>query len=205
MPITSHFPTFIYYENLFPKKKKEFTTDLLKECYQFKKIDKSGQKWSEKNYPGGYTSYQSISNLHQVSSTFADLEKQIRKHCYRFAKHLDYDLKGKELVMTDFWMNIMPKSVIHPMHLHPLSTISGTYYVSAPKGTSSISFEDPRLDRFMAQPQRKERHKSENAYYKTIQPQDGKLVLFESWLRHQVGANPSNKDRVSVSFNYHWA
>lgn len=205
MPITAHFPTFIYYENLFPRKKKEFTTELLKECYQFKNIDKAGQKWSEKNYPGGYTSYQSISNLHQVSSTFAALEAQIKKHCYKFARHLDYDLKGKELVMTDFWMNIMPHRVIHPMHLHPLSTISGTYYISTPKDTSSISFEDPRLDRFMAQPQRKENHKKQNAYYVNIQPEEGKLVLFESWLRHQVGANPTKKDRVSVSFNYHWA
>jgi len=205
MPITSHFPTFLYYENLVPRKKKEFTKDLLKECYQLKAMDAEGRKWSEKNYPGGYSSYQSISNLHQMSSTFMNLESIIKKHCKKFARHLDYDLSDKELLMTDCWVNIMPHRVIHPMHLHPLSTISGTYYVSTPKGTSSITFEDPRMNCFMAQPPRKSNPKKENAYYTAIEPEEGKVVLFESWLRHQVGANPAKKDRVSVSFNYHWA
>jgi len=29
--------------------------------------------------------------------------------------------------MTDCWVNVMPKQVVHGLHLHPLSTISGTY------------------------------------------------------------------------------
>ena len=32
----------------------------------------------------------------------------------------------------------------------------------------------------------------------------GKLILFESWLRHEVAPNPTRGDRVSVSFNYDW-
>jgi uncharacterized protein (TIGR02466 family) len=32
----------------------------------------------------------------------------------------------------------------------------------------------------------------------------GKVVLFESWLRHEVPPNPRDAERVSVSFNYHW-
>jgi uncharacterized protein (TIGR02466 family) len=30
------------------------------------------------------------------------------------------------------------------------------------------------------------------------------VVLFESWLRHEVAANQAEEDRVSISFNYHW-
>jgi uncharacterized protein (TIGR02466 family) len=32
----------------------------------------------------------------------------------------------------------------------------------------------------------------------------GKLVLFESWLRHEVPPNPVAAERVSISFNYGW-
>jgi uncharacterized protein (TIGR02466 family) len=32
----------------------------------------------------------------------------------------------------------------------------------------------------------------------------GHIVLFESWLRHEVLANPVAAERVSVSFNYQW-
>jgi uncharacterized protein (TIGR02466 family) len=32
----------------------------------------------------------------------------------------------------------------------------------------------------------------------------GHLVLFESWLRHEVAPNPIDEERISVSFNYNW-
>jgi uncharacterized protein (TIGR02466 family) len=32
----------------------------------------------------------------------------------------------------------------------------------------------------------------------------GHVVLFESWLRHEVAQNPVTAERVSVSFNYDW-
>jgi uncharacterized protein (TIGR02466 family) len=32
----------------------------------------------------------------------------------------------------------------------------------------------------------------------------GSLVLFESWLRHEVAPNPGRGERISISFNYGW-
>jgi uncharacterized protein (TIGR02466 family) len=32
----------------------------------------------------------------------------------------------------------------------------------------------------------------------------GSVVLFESWLRHEVAPNPLDSERVSISFNYGW-
>ena len=36
--------------------------------------------------------------------------------------------------MTDCWVNVMPAGVVHSLHLHPTSFISGTYYVEVPEG-----------------------------------------------------------------------
>jgi len=127
----------------------------------------------------------------------------ISAHVKRYAKALDYDLRGNQLKMSDCWVNIMPQKVQHGLHLHPLSTISGTYYVSTPPGSSSIKFEDPRLSKFMAAPPKKRGCRAANKQYIEYPARAGHLVLFESWLRHEVSANPS-EERVSVSFNYQW-
>ena len=37
-----------------------------------------------------------------------------------------------------------------------------------------------------------------------LQPQAGTILMWESWLRHEVPANAARKERISVSFNYAW-
>ncbi|QLY27198.1 2OG-Fe(II) oxygenase family protein [Bdellovibrio sp. KM01] len=203
--IKALFPTFVYYSPLQEKAKMAvLNKDLKQEAYKIAEIDEEGQAWSQKNYKGGYTSYGSMSQLHQFSSTFGDLEKAINKHVYKFVKHLEMDINPKELKMSSCWVNIMPTSVIHTMHLHPLSVISGTYYLQTPKNCSAIKFEDPRMDSFMASPPRKHNAKTHNQRYHSVEPQEGNLVLFESWLRHEVPANDAAKERISISFNYDW-
>lgn len=207
MSIKAWFPTFIYYERLIANERtaERFNRELLKECYQIRDFDEEGREWSAKSYPGGYTSYGSMAQLHRFSSTFADLERRINQHVKRFAAHLEMDLRKRRFEMSDCWVNIMPKQVVHSLHLHPLSFLSGTYYVSTPAGCSNIKFEDPRLSKFMAAPPRLPTHRDENRQFVSYPAETGKLILFESWLRHEVAANQSEEDRVSISFNYHWS
>jgi uncharacterized protein (TIGR02466 family) len=117
---------------------------------------------------------------------------------------LDFYLAGRKLTMTDCWVNVMSHQVVHGLHLHPLASLSGTYYVRCPRGCSGLKFEDPRLDRFMAAPPRKPRARRENQVWVTIPAEQGNLVLFESWLRHEVAPNPTVAERISISFNYSW-
>lgn len=202
--IKSLFPTFIYYSPLISCSPKSFNNDLKVEALKFAEIDLAGKRWSSKNYRGGYTSYGSIPHLHKVSTTFETLESEINKHVYKFAKHLEMDINLKELKMSSCWINIMPMNAAHTMHIHPLSVISGTYYVRTPEDCSSIKFEDPRLESFMASPPRKHSAKIQNQRHFSLEPQEGHLVLFESWTRHEVPPNNSKKDRISISFNYDW-
>lgn len=202
--IKTLFPTSVYYAPLKSQGLNQLNKELKAEALKFAEIDDQGQLWSLKNYKGGYTSYGSISHLHQVSTTFENLEKEINKHVRKFVKYLEMDIDPKELKMTSCWINIMPTDVIHTMHIHPLSVISGTYYVQTPKNCSSLKFEDPRLDAFMASPPRKHNAKEANLRHYSLAPKEGHVVLFESWLRHEVPKNDSNKERISISFNYDW-
>ena len=56
----------------------------------------------------------------------------------------------------------------------------------------------------MATPPRRADSRRENRPWFTLPAQAGRLVLFESWLRHEVTPNRAAAERVSVSFNYNW-
>ena len=195
------FPTLVYATRLQAGRWQAFNAQLLRECRQLRLDDEAGRRWSARNYPGGYTSYNSVSHMQRLSPTFATLEKKLNKHVAAFARALEFDLEGRALAMTDCWVNVMPKQVVHGLHLHPLSTISGTYYVQTPKGCPGIKLEDPRLDRFMAAPPRKA---GAARPWVEMPAAAGSLILFESWLRHEVPPNPLAAERISISFNYGW-
>jgi uncharacterized protein (TIGR02466 family) len=202
--IQALFPTLIYSASLQRSAARGFNRQLLKECRQLRLDDAAGRRWSKENYPGGYTSYGSVHRLQTVSPTFETLRKKLERHVARFSAALQWDLRGRELGMTDCWVNIMPRGTVHTLHLHPHSTLSGTYYVQVPKGSPGIKFEDPRLDRFMAAPARQREAPRELRPWVTYQAAAGSLLLFESWLRHEVAPNGVNAERISVSFNYNW-
>jgi uncharacterized protein (TIGR02466 family) len=204
MPVRALFPTLVHEARLAPADARALNRRLLTECLQYREDDAAGQAWSASRYPGGYTSYGSLNRMHELSPTFAALERRLCRHVRAFARRLALDLQGRELAMTDCWINVMPRGVVHGLHLHPLSTISGTYYVRTPRGTAGIKFEDPRLDRYMAAPPRRADCRPEQQPWFTVAAEAGKVVLFESWLRHEVPPNPVAAERISISFNYNW-
>jgi uncharacterized protein (TIGR02466 family) len=205
MPVRAWFPTHIYCEPLKKTALARYNEALAVECRQLRDFDQAGRKWSEKNYPGGYTSYASLNELHRFSSTFTDLERKLTKHVAAFARSLEMDLRGRTIRMTDCWVNIMPPTAAHSLHLHPLSFVSGTYYVATPRGCSGLKFEDPRLSKFMAAPPKLPSARPVNRAHVTYPAEAGNVILFESWLRHEVAANRVHDERISISFNYNWS
>lgn len=201
MPARALFPTLVHVARLPARSSAALNRELKREAAQLRAADGAGQRWSARNYPHGYTSYGSLDRLHRMSSTFATLEVKLRRHVMAYARQLGYDLDGRQLAMTDCWINVMGRDASHGLHLHPTSTISGTYYVQVPRGAPGLKFEDPRLDRFMAAPPRRA---DADQPWVTVPAVAGQVVLFESWLRHEVPRQQVEGERISVSFNYNW-
>jgi uncharacterized protein (TIGR02466 family) len=204
MTVHKLFPTLVYSARLTGASRGRLNERLLRECRQLRLDDGAGRRWSTKSYPGGYTSYSSAHRMHRMSPTFAALERAIDRHVARFARSLEWDLAERELAMTDCWVNIMPRGTAHGLHLHPLATISGTYYAKTPRGCSGLKVEDPRLERMMAAPPRRPQAARENQPWVVLPAEAGGLLLFESWLRHEVPAHTVAGERISISFNYNW-
>jgi uncharacterized protein (TIGR02466 family) len=201
MRVRTLFPTLIYAARL-GSGAGGLNRRLLRECLQLRRDDRAGRAWSASHYPGGYSSYGSMCQLQRISPSFARLEQLLAPHLRAYAGALEFDLRHRRLAMTDCWANIMARHGAHGLHLHPLSSISGTYYVRAPRGCAGLKFEDPRLERFMAAPPR--RASARNRSWVSVPARAGHLVLFESWLRHEVPPNGSAAERISISFNYSW-
>ena len=85
MALQRLFPTLVYRGRLKQAGWQTFNNRLLQECRQLRLDDAGGRRWSAKNYPGGYTSYNSVNRMHQVSPTFAELERRLRRHVRSFA------------------------------------------------------------------------------------------------------------------------
>ena len=180
------------------------TGELEASCLTVAEDDEAGQDWCEaEGYPG-YTSYASLTDLPWRFPIFEALKASLDAHVLAFAEELDFDLGDKPLRLEDLWINILPEGGIHTAHIHPHSVISGTTYVAMPEGTSAIKFEDPRHAMMMAAPPRKKEAREELKGFVYLQPQVGDVLLWESWLRHEVPMNFAEDDRITVSFNYAW-
>lgn len=173
-------------------------------CLSIAEDDEAGQDWCEAEGFPGYTSYASLADLPWRFPIFADLKTALDAHVAAFAEDLEFDLGDKALQLEDLWINILPEGGSHGLHLHPHSVISGTTYVAMPEGASALKLEDPRLGFMMGAPARRKGAREELRSFIYEKPAVGDVLLWESWLRHEVPMNMSGEERISVSFNYKW-
>jgi uncharacterized protein (TIGR02466 family) len=192
-PIERLFPTLLYRAEV--PHADRLNIDLEDAALALRQHDAKGLRWCEKHGYAGYTSYASISDLAERSAPFARLEKIIHAHAAAFAKALRWKLQGGKPVCDSMWVNVLPPGGSHTSHIHTNAVISGTYYVNAPEGSSPIVFEDPRHAMMMAAPPR------QTGIYESRVPKAGTLMLWESWLRHEVPMNRADTERISISFN----
>ena len=180
---------------------KRLLEELRGACLSIAGDDRAGQSWCEQNGYRGYTSYASLNDLPWRSPAFADLVTAIEPHLGEFAKASEFDLGRQKLVVDSIWINVLEPGGHHAAHIHPHSVVSGTYYVEVPDGAGAIRFEDPRLGMMMAAPPRRARASREAQSFVSVAPRAGSLLLWDSWLRHEVPTNTAKTERISISFN----
>ena len=156
--------------------------------------DTAGRAWSREHHYAGYTSYASLDDLPKRDPTIADLARLLSRHAQGFARASAMEL-GRKPRLDSLWVNLLKAGGHHSGHIHPHSIISGTFYVEVPTGSGTIRFEDPRLPMMMAAPSRPDS-------FVTVQPRPGLLLLWESWLRHEVLPGSGRGERLSISFNF---
>ena len=161
--------------------------------------DEAGKRWSREHGYKGYTSYASLDDLPIRDPTFADLKRLLTHHATAFAKKVGWGVKPK---LDSLWVNLLRGGGHHAAHIHPHSILSGTLYVETPAVSGPIRFEDPRLPMMMAAPIRSPDAPEALRQFVDVEPEPGLLLMWESWLRHEVRPGKGRGERLSISFNF---
>lgn len=191
MPVRSLFATHLYEAEFGDE---GLLADLGHSIRSLAADDSAGQRWSKEHRYAGYTSYASLDDLPRRDPAFADLGKLLTRHAAKFAQECAFELSRKPR-LDSLWVNLLRGSGHHGGHIHPHSIISGTLYVEVPDGSGAIRFEDPRLPLMMAAPQRPDS-------FVSVEPRPCLLLMWESWLRHEVLPGTGRGERLSISFNF---
>ena len=163
--------------------------------------DAAGQSWSKAHHYSGYTSYASLNDLPRRDPAFSRLAKLLAREAVKFADACGFD-PARKPKLDSLWVNLLKSGGHHSGHIHPHSLISGTFYVEVPAGSGAIRFEDPRLPLMMAAPTRRKDAPEDLQPFATVQPLPGLLLMWESWLRHEVLSGTGREERLSISFNF---
>ena len=179
------FPTFISYS---------YNTEMLPKIKNiFKTFD--WESVVDSRYPNGYTSFYGGAELNeQLKASMPELCDFILTNAYELLSRQNVNIGNKKLKITTFWMSRMLKNGFHSKHLHAHSIYSGTYYVNSDPSNSNIKFYDARMFRQFSP----DAGAGEIVAYK---PEAGKLLLWDSYLEHEVEVNLSDTPRDAISFN----
>ena len=161
--------------------------------------DEAGRRWSREHGYRGYTSYASLNDLPRRDPAFGELARVLTRHARSFANELAWDARPR---LDSLWVNLLKSGGQHSGHIHPHSVLSGTLYVEVPKGSGAIRLEDPRLPMMMAAPARRPDAAEDLRPFVTVEPRPGLLLMWESWLRHEVLLGAGKGERLSISFNF---
>lgn len=176
-------------------------SDLAQSIRTLARDDEAGRRWSKEHRYAGYTSYASLNDLPKRDPAFAQLAKRLTAEARKFGNDCAFELSYKPR-LDSFWVNLLTGGGHHSAHIHPHSVISGTFYVEVPQGSGAIRFEDPRLPLMMAAPQRRKDARDDLSPFITVEPRSGLLLMWESWLRHEVLPGTGRGERLSISFNF---
>ena len=177
----------------------EFNQRLEKWIIEYSKKDEAAKNWSQQFYGTGFTSFGSNQMLHKNEPIFQELVQALIPTTKEYFQELQ-TIEPKEIYCVGMWCTINRPTSGHPRHIHPLSAVSGTYYVNADKDRGCLNIHDPYDNRAMGIMFEPDSPLALDTY--TLEVKSKKVILFPGWVSHSVQQNSSNKDRIGVSFNY---
>ena len=158
--------------------------------------------WSKKNSGVKKTNvggWHSETNMHELPQ-FKPLVDELFKMQHQVFKEEWLD---REPVLGNMWANINYKGGYNRPHIHPNSLFSGVYYVHAQPNSGKLVCNDPRPGIQTNMPTRVKGQPPKHLWREIhLEPKEGRILMFPSWLWHCVEPNESNDIRISVSFNF---
>ena len=174
---------------------KTLNNELEKFIYDLKKRNPDGQKKS--NAGGWHSPFFNIQETDVLKKFVRSFQNSLHKI---MSDHMGWHINKEKIKILDMWSIINSKNTFNLQHNHPNSLLSAAYYVKASKNSVKIKFFDPKEMKTMYHPPIKSFNEISAEIIK-LEPEEGKLLLFPSYLHHAVEENLSDDDRIVISFN----
>jgi uncharacterized protein (TIGR02466 family) len=127
---------------------------------------------------------------------------EIYTRSLKVVEQFKYDLSELNLKFLNMWININYKNSSNRVHIHHNSILSGVYYLKCPENCGDLVFPRNYSESFIIDSIGS--IKEDNTFnHRSIsyRPEENKLLLFPSWVPHEVTNNNSEEERISISFN----
>lgn len=162
------------------------------------------KKWKEKRHFGQtLTNYFSDSTRNYVGHFDQNFGQYLNSVCREYM--LEIGFKPDVDLRIETWLNLNLPDTHHARHEHFGCFMGGVFWLSAPEKSGNFIIFDPVCVREQNITQylfaKSDGNTEHNTPRYTIIPEAGKMVMFPSWLQHQVQSNQSNEDRISIAFN----
>ena len=154
--------------------------------------------------PTPFNGNSSSVNKNILNSYFNELRVFIEEHIQKYVEDVICPLnKSLEFYITQSWLNVNKPNTAHEVHVHNNSLISGVYYFT---NDSLIRFRNPtpqhkQVIHIEPDPTSLNLWNSFMRDHATLISKEKTLILFPSWLQHEVPINTSSSDRISIAFN----
>ena len=142
-------------------------------------------------------------NVHILKSkSLRNFKKFLSTSVHEYAR--DVMLTNSRFRITNSWVNKSKYASGHQRHFHENSVLSGVFFVQSDETCPPITFESP-MNNWQINPRKGDEGRAStnefNNFTYSYLPVPGTLLLFSSAIRHSVGSNPSQMERISISFN----
>jgi len=123
------------------------------------------------------------------------VSNEILKHSKKYLDTWSIS-SSREIILKELWVNIAKPSHYQDDHHHGNILFSGTIYMNVNEKSGDFILQNPLMTESIIM-----EYPSILPQSYAIQPKNGMIILFPSWLIHKVTPNFSLHDRISISFN----
>jgi uncharacterized protein (TIGR02466 family) len=85
-------------------------------------------------------------------------------------------------------------------HVHG-EVLSGVFYLKVPQGSGKFVLSNPGLNRLWGGISLVKEKNQFTGEMMRIEPEEGSIILFPSYIPHSVETNSHDDERISISFN----
>ncbi len=113
----------------------------------------------------------------------------------------DLNFIDNNIFLTSAWVNFNDtRQCMNSEHIHG-EILSGVFYLKVPPESGKLVISNPGMNRLWGGIQLVKEKNQFTGEMMKIEPEEGSIILFPSYLPHSVETNNHDDERISISFN----